>query len=136
MGTTPNRGIPYPENSDLVTNGAAAMQAIAEALDGLPEVAVPAAANFTSSSTARRVGDMVDVVVALVCTGAVGGNVPAAVVPAGYRPAQTRWLVGVDINTGGSVTLSVNANGEIRHVFSRAVGDNTGATVSYSVAGS
>lgn len=35
MGTTPNLGIPYPENSDLVTNGAAAMQAIAEAADEL-----------------------------------------------------------------------------------------------------
>lgn len=33
MGTTANLGIPYPENTDLVTNGAAAMKAMAEALD-------------------------------------------------------------------------------------------------------
>jgi hypothetical protein len=33
MGTTPNRAIPYPEPSDLVTNGAAAMQALAEGVD-------------------------------------------------------------------------------------------------------
>lgn len=33
MGTTPKLAIPYPEDSDLVTNGAAAMQAIAEAVD-------------------------------------------------------------------------------------------------------
>ena len=33
MGTTPKRGIPYPGPSDLVTEGNAAMQAIAEQVD-------------------------------------------------------------------------------------------------------
>lgn len=35
MGTTPNRAIPYPEPSDLVTNGAAALKALAEKIDAL-----------------------------------------------------------------------------------------------------
>lgn len=33
MGNTANRQIPYPASSDLVTNGAAAMQALAERVD-------------------------------------------------------------------------------------------------------
>jgi hypothetical protein len=33
MGTTPNRAIPYPAPSDLVTNGATAMQSLAEKVD-------------------------------------------------------------------------------------------------------
>jgi hypothetical protein len=33
MGTTANRAIPYPADTDLVTNGAAAMQALAEKVD-------------------------------------------------------------------------------------------------------
>lgn len=40
MGTTPNLGLPYPENSDLVTNGAQAMQDLAEAVENrLPKMA-------------------------------------------------------------------------------------------------
>ena len=33
MGTTPTHGLPYPENTDLVTNGAAAIQQLAEGVD-------------------------------------------------------------------------------------------------------
>src|SRR5690349_9998134 len=33
MANTPNRAIPYPGSSDLVTNGATAMQALAEKVD-------------------------------------------------------------------------------------------------------
>jgi hypothetical protein len=35
MGTTPNYAIPYPEPTDFVTDGATAMEAIAEQVDAM-----------------------------------------------------------------------------------------------------
>lgn len=45
MGNTANRGLPYPENTDPLANMAAAVQALANALDGQrPSVSVAKAA--------------------------------------------------------------------------------------------
>lgn len=124
MGTTTTHALPYPESSDLVTNGAAAIQALAEAVDddlprdtGLRDLTALTDAGFRSSYPAsrvlaRRVGDVVHIYVQVVegaptsaigIIGTIGSTFPGLGVPEETQTGS-HHAVGVNFaNNNGQV---------------------------------
>lgn len=90
MGTTPN-GLPYPEPTDDLRDGAGAIQALAEALDAPTATTLEGPnGNLQSLSVSlERVGAVVMFYAALQ-PGSVASGTEIGTVPEGFRPASNR----------------------------------------------
>lgn len=129
-GATTPAGLPYPDPTDPVAEGASAIRALAEALDpGVADtgwVAISLAAGFTGSLVYRRKGDIVEV-----RSGSAGiagsfpaGNttittaLPATATPVARIPRGSAYLSGsypgvVSAGTGGDIFIT-NQSGAAR----------------------
>lgn len=115
MGSTAKLAIPYPEPGGLVTNGAADMKAIADAVeaklaapwvDYVPAI-LPAACTINRARY-RRVGNTVDVQVSLALTAA-----PAVHMFVGLPVAMTAYFNDdVTVGQGDGYDVSTPANGQ------------------------
>lgn len=91
-GTTSPLGFPFPTDSDFVTNGDEAIQALAEAVDDYLAPAdntVTAGTNMTLAATNkvyRRGGVCMLLVDDWTTTGAISAGDTLATIPSGYRP--------------------------------------------------
>lgn len=119
MGTTTRLGIPYADPTDEFQDGAAAMQALAESLDGAPlggwtNIGLAAGWAVNTQPRFRRLPGGLIVFEGIVQrTGALVSNI--ATMPVGSRPAVSgRWLsywtVGGELNY---CVLEVNAAGAL-----------------------
>lgn len=126
MGTTANHSLPYPESSDLVTNGAAAIQALAEALDTalvgedwhtVGDTGEPAFANGWAlgdgSALVQFRKDACGTVYlrGLLAVGTLGAA--AFTLPAGYRPEQAARGI-TTVNGNGNAIIEVAPTGEVK----------------------
>lgn len=122
MGTTPNHALPYPVSSDLVTDGAAAIQALAEAVDALDgdpwhTVGDPGEPTFNAGYThADAVTQPAQFRLAFGVVwmrGLVGGPVGNAfTLPVGYRPSVSGGTA-VRINGSGHGQVDVSVAGVV-----------------------
>jgi hypothetical protein len=119
MGTTPNRGWPYPESSDYVADGAAAIQNLAEAIDEMGGgYTYFATLKYTSSGTFVKANypDVRGVRMRVQGGGGAGGG--AAVTSAGQCSGGTggggggyAWRFLTIASFGASETVTVGAGG-------------------------
>lgn len=147
MGTTPANAFPYPENSDLVTQGAAAIKALAERLEVVlagkdawhvvGAVGEPAFENgYVNASIGQYAGTTAgfrkDAAGTVHIRGAVvgpanGGTTAVFTLPLGYRPPEkVTWLNSHAGNTGPQICLMV-ASPDGTVVMSRISGSDPGA---------
>lgn len=139
MGTTPNRGFPYPEGTDYVASGDDAIEALAMAVDGaLTNRLFAVAEGGPGESVAANTDWVVDY------AEMTGGPGFTAILDGGIAPRFTytgssgRWFlisVGVSVSAPGSTAIALNlvANGG---VMASAVSgaDDTHLTISLPAA--
>lgn len=115
MGNTAKLAIPYPAPNDLVTNGATAMQALAEGVDSklggawidyTPAI-LPAACTINRARY-RQVGNTVDVQVSIALTAAPGVHMFVGL----PVPMAAYYNDDVTVGQGDGYDVSTPANGQ------------------------
>lgn len=131
MGTT-NQGWPYPESTDLVTDGAAAMQALAEAIDVTVTAQASAVSKAQSDATAAKSAaaaaqDDIDALgVTQIARGQ--GNVPVVAANGGVETVTITFPAG---RFSGSPSLVVTPTHQRLNVGLQTV-TATGATIIFA----
>lgn len=125
-GTTSPLDFPYPTDTDAVTNGDEAIQALADALNDYLEptdAALTAGTNMTLGSP-NRVYKRGAVCYVLVddwtTTGSISAGATIATIPVGYRPATTLRATCSNFTDSVPVALILLATGAVN--TSNAIG--------------
>ena len=123
VSNVPSPGSPIRSNwAQSVSNVANATESLAGRLAADSGwLALPAGAGFNAGVFYRRIGALVVLSVAVVRSAGNLSEVTQAIcgadLPAGYRPSQTIFTVGITHTPKGVCSLNVNATGTITATF-------------------
>lgn len=107
MGTTAGSGLPYPDDSEYVIGGAAAMQALAEAVDDrLTYGYAEAGRDVYQATVATDYGDLATVGPSVTLIAPPSGRVLTSWGATCYSGANQQALFGLDVIGPGGYTVS------------------------------
>lgn len=135
MPTTTNLGIVTPASSDYVTNGAVAMQTMADDIDayfGAPSTYTPTTTNIsggTVSGRYTRMGKFGFIQISVTAGTATAANSISFTVPSGWTNAAYTQIVPAR-NGNAIVSAAASASGTTIVVWADAAGNNFGAGAS------